>query len=389
MRGMRLEIAAGLSQLSETRMPACLNYFKECNTFNWIQFTRSDNSFWTRMMWIRPSVVVLMIVLQTCGADRLERMERRLELKLKALQAYVEVIVNANEGDFVTLADRVSKLESIVSTSENDIRETTSNGSRNEHTVAYTKPELNNIQNTLTMYKHSFEKQKREMNDVKIVLKDTLSVFRSNVSLTINSLTNAVSDHVNHGADEISATLNNVSETLVETGSRLRSDIFTYLGNLSFEVKTELAINIEREIDDNNKTLIALNSQVRDYIANETESLAFFKTNILQDMNETRAHVRNETTELEKKVEELIGRANEVVGIIDKQGSTIEDGIMATIKALPGVTGLHGPTVLSHVTAAAKVDTGHVMYFRLLLKDFALEMQQKQRNASFTSFVHY
>ncbi|WAR29726.1 hypothetical protein MAR_003294, partial [Mya arenaria] len=305
MRGMRLEIAAGLSQLSETRMPACLNYFKECNTFNWIQFTRSDNSFWTRMMWIRPSVVVLMIVLQTCGADRLERMERRLELKLKALQAYVEVIVNANEGDFVTLADRVSKLESIVSTSENDIRETTSNGSRNEHTIAYTKPELNNIQNTLTIS----------------------------------------------------------------------------------EVKTELAINIEREIDDNNKTLIALNSQVRDYIANETESLAFFKTNILQDMNETRAHVRNETTELENKVEELIGRANEVVGIIDKQGSTIEDGIMVTIKALPGVTGLHGPTVLSHVTAAAKVDTGHVMYFRLLLKDFALEMQQKQRNASFTSFV--
>ncbi|WAR16331.1 ANGP1-like protein, partial [Mya arenaria] len=47
-----------------------------------------------------------------------------------------------------------------------------------------------------------------------------------------------------------------------------------------------------------------------------------------------REHVQNETIELEKKVEELIGRANEVVGIIDEQRSTIEDGIMVTIRAL-------------------------------------------------------
>ncbi|WAR30011.1 ANGL2-like protein [Mya arenaria] len=37
---------------------------------------------------------------------------------------------------------------------------------------------------------------------------------------------------------------------------------------------------------------------------------------------------------MEKKVEELIGRANEVVGIIEEQRSTIEDRIMVTIKAL-------------------------------------------------------
>ncbi|WAR31169.1 hypothetical protein MAR_033711, partial [Mya arenaria] len=156
----------------------------------------------------------------------------------------------------------------------------------------------------------------------------------------------------------------------------------------SFQASVEvLALHVVGQIEDNNKTLIALNSQVRDHIANETESLEVFKTSILQDVNETRARVQNETTELEKKVEKLIGKANEVVGIIDEQRSTIEDGIMVTIRALPGVVGLHGPTVLSHVKAEAEVDTGLVMYTRLLLMEFALEMIQIQRNASFTSFV--
>ncbi|XP_052787499.1 low-density lipoprotein receptor-related protein 2-like isoform X2 [Mya arenaria] len=286
------------------------------------------------MVWIRPSVVVLMIVIQTCSAGRLERMERRLEMKLKAFQAYVEVRLDATDGDFGTLADRVSKLEAIVSTSENDISEKRSNGSRNEHTKAYTKPEVNHIQNTLTMYKRSFEKQKQEMNDVKMVFKDALSVFLNNASLTVSTLFNAVNEHVNNSADDISATLKNVSDTVVKSGSHLRSDIFTYLGNLSSEVKTELALHVEGATDDNNKTLIALNSQVRDHIANETESLEVFKTKILQDVNEARALVQNETTELEKKVEELIGRAKEVVGIIDEQRSTIEDGIMVTNRAL-------------------------------------------------------
>ncbi|WAR31164.1 hypothetical protein MAR_033706, partial [Mya arenaria] len=202
-------------------------------------------------MWLQPSAIVLMMVLQTCVAERFERLERRLELKLKSFQASVEVRLDATEGYFDTLADRVSKLESIVDKSDTDI--------------------------VLT--------------------------------------------------------------------------------------------------------------RIRDHIANETESLEVFKTSILQDVNETRARVQNETTELEKKVEKLIGKANEVVGIIDEQRSTIEDGIMVTIRALPGVVGLHGPTVLSHVKAEAEVDTGLVMYTRLLLMEFALEMIQIQRNASFTSFV--
>ncbi|XP_052788169.1 uncharacterized protein LOC128222986 isoform X3 [Mya arenaria] len=230
-------------------------------------------------MWLQPSAIVLMMVLQTCVAGRFERLERRLELKLKSFQASVEVRLDATEGYFDTLADRVSKLESIVDKSDTDIVLTRSNGSRNEPSIEYTKPELNKIQNTLAMYKTSFIKQKKEMNDVKF-------------------------------------------------------DIFTYLGNLSSDFKTKLALHVVGQIEDNNKTLIALNSQVRDHIANETESLEVFKTSILQDVNETRARVQNETTELEKKVEKLIGKANEVVGIIDEQRSTIEDGIMVTIRAL-------------------------------------------------------
>ncbi|WAR16350.1 FCN3-like protein [Mya arenaria] len=45
----------------------------------------------------------------------------------------------------------------------------------------------------------------------------------------------------------------------------------------------------------------------------------------MKNVYAARAHVQNETIELERKVEELIGRANEVVGIIDEQRSTIED----------------------------------------------------------------
>ncbi|WAR10866.1 hypothetical protein MAR_035942 [Mya arenaria] len=230
-------------------------------------------------MWLQPSAIVLMMVLQTCVAGRFERLERRLELKLKSFQASVEVRLDATEGYFDTLADRVSKLESIVNKSDTDIGLTRSNGSRNEPSIEYTKPELNEIQNTLAMYKTSFIKQKKEMNDVKF-------------------------------------------------------DIFTFFGNLSSDVKTKLALHVVGQIEDNNKTLMALNTQVRDHIANETESLEVFKTSILQDVNETRARVQNETTELEKKVEKLIGKANEVVGIIDEQRSTIEDGIMVTIRAL-------------------------------------------------------
>ncbi|XP_052812748.1 uncharacterized protein LOC128240247 isoform X2 [Mya arenaria] len=232
-----------------------------------------------RTMWLQPSAIVLMMVLQTCVAGRFERLERRLELKLKSFQASVEVRLDATEGYFDTLADRVSKLESIVNKSDTDIGLTRSNGSRNEPSIEYTKPELNEIQNTLAMYKTSFIKQKKEMNDVKF-------------------------------------------------------DIFTFFGNLSSDVKTKLALHVVGQIEDNNKTLMALNTQVRDHIANETESLEVFKTSILQDVNETRARVQNETTELEKKVEKLIGKANEVVGIIDEQRSTIEDGIMVTIRAL-------------------------------------------------------
>ncbi|WAR09633.1 FGL2-like protein, partial [Mya arenaria] len=60
---------------------------------------------------------------------------------------------------------------------------------------------------------------------------------------------------------------------------------------------------------------------------------------------------------LENKVEELIGRTTDVNGIINEQRSTIEDGIMVIIRGPPGVTGLHGLTVLIHVKEAEEVDT--------------------------------
>ncbi|WAR17374.1 AGRB2-like protein, partial [Mya arenaria] len=279
--------------LSETRTTACFNIWKECKRLNWIKFKRSNYfSF-----------------------------DKRLD---------------TIEGEFGSLTDRVSKLELLVNTSENNSLQTDSNGSGTGHTLdtTYTKPEIIDIKNTLTEFKRSFAKQKKELLDVNYNVKDTFSVFLTNASSTVNTLVNIVSDYVHNSAENVSAALVKVNNTLVESGRLLRSDIITYLGNISSEVKIDMVIRFEKQKQEINKKSLDLTSKVLDHIANGTESLNIFKRNILQDAYETRANVQNETMKMEKKVDELIGKANEVVGIIDEQRSTIEDRIMVTIRTL-------------------------------------------------------
>ncbi|WAR10395.1 hypothetical protein MAR_035471, partial [Mya arenaria] len=240
------------------------------------------------------------------------------------------------EGDLVILTERVSKVELLVNTSDSNTRETDSVESRTGHTVGntYSKPEINDITKTLTMYKHSFNKHKKELINVNNIFKDTLSAFVSNASTPISSLVNVVNDHVQTSAENISATLQKVNNTVEESGRKLRSDIFIYLSKFSSEVRNDMVIQFEGEEQEINKTLLAINYQVHEHIANETNTLECFKTNILQDVQTAQANVQNETIEMEKKVEELIGRANEVVGIIEDQRSTIKNDIMVTIRAI-------------------------------------------------------
>ncbi|WAR31594.1 ANGP2-like protein [Mya arenaria] len=246
-----------------------------------------------RMVWLHLFVVVVMLTIPTCVGDRLARMERQIQL-VKGFQSYVQLRLDTIEGDFGTLSERVSNLESLVKSSDNNTGETNNPTNVPTKGTINTQSAFNDIKTTLQMYRYSFQKQKKELVNVNHDVKDTLSAFLSNASKTVDTLVN--------------------------------SNVYA-----------------------------------------------------------TRAHVQNETIQLEKKVEELIGRANKVVGIIDDQRSTIEGGIMFTF---PGVTGLHGPTVLSHVTREEEVDRGHVMYLPLLLMAFVLVMIQKQRNALFASFVH-
>ncbi|WAR29982.1 ANGL2-like protein [Mya arenaria] len=287
------------------------------------------------MMFLRPFVIVALVMLTTCEADRLRKLELQMN-GMKAVQSYVMARLDTIEGDFSTLTDRVSMLESLVNTSYSDTRETDSVESKTGHTVGntYSKSEISDITKTLTMYKHSFKKHKKELTNVNSVFKDTLSAFVSNASSTVSSLVSMVNAHVLQSAENISATLQKVNNTVAESGRKLRSDSFIYLSNLSSDVRTDMAIQFENEKQENNKTLLAINSQVGKHVANETDTLERFKTNILQDLYAAQANVQNETIEMEKKVEELIGRANEVVGIIEEQRSTIEDRIMVTIKAL-------------------------------------------------------
>ncbi|XP_052763415.1 uncharacterized protein LOC128205647 isoform X1 [Mya arenaria] len=284
----------------------------------------------TRM--VRLRFVVLLAMLTTCLADRLDVLESQMK-RMKYFQSYVEVTLNTIEGNVGSLTERVSKLESIVATSGTD---NDSNGSRagSSGKETYTQLEIKDIKHTLEMYQHAFARQKQELIDVNDLVNNTLSVLHSNVSVTLRTVLNNVSNYVQDSAETISATLKKVNNTIVESGRQLRSDILIYLGNISSEIKTDMAMHIKGEKQENNKTLLALNSQVLKHIANETDTLETFRTNILQDIYAAREHVQNETIELEKKVEELIGRANEVVGIIDEQRSTIEDGIMVTIRAL-------------------------------------------------------
>ncbi|XP_052812088.1 uncharacterized protein LOC128239471 [Mya arenaria] len=288
------------------------------------------------MIWLRIWAVAMMVKPTTCVVDRVGRLERQIRLLVKSLQSYVDVRIDTIEGEFGSLTDRVLKLESLVNTPDNDSVDIDSNGPRTWHTkgISYTKSELNDIKSTLTMYEHSFSKQKKEMIDVNYVVKDTLAVFLSNASSAVNSLVNTVSDHVQHSTDNISATLEKVNNTLVESGRLLRSDILTYLSNISSEGKIDMIMRFEEEKQEHNNTLFTLNSRVLHHIANETESLEIFKTNLLKDVYATRENVQNETIEMEKKVDDLIGKANDVVGNIDEQRSTIEDGIMVTIRAL-------------------------------------------------------
>ncbi|WAR09645.1 FGL2-like protein, partial [Mya arenaria] len=215
-----------------------------------------------RMIWLRSYIVVVALMITTCGADRLARLERQMKL-VKGFQSFVELRLDALEGDFGTLTKRVSNLESLVTSFDNDTGDAESGSSRTGNTEAklHTEPELNDIKNALTMYKHSFEKHKKELIDVNYAVNDTLSAFLSNASKTVDTLVNTVSDHIRNSTDNISASLE-------------------------------------------------------------------------KNVYATRVHVKNETVQQEKKVEELIGRANEVVGIIDEQRSTIEDGIMVTIRGL-------------------------------------------------------
>ncbi|WAR17314.1 hypothetical protein MAR_031908 [Mya arenaria] len=307
------------------------------------------------MLSFRLYAGIVMFTLTSCVADRIGRLERQMRL-VKSFQSHVDLRLDTIEGEFGSLTDRVSKLELLVNTSENNSWQTNSNGSGTGHTLdtAYTKPEITDIKNTLTEFKRSFAKQKKELLDVNYNVKDTFSVFLTNASSTVNTLVNIVSDHVHNSAENVSAALVKVNNTLVESGRLLRSDIITYLGNISSEVKIDMVIRFEKQKQEINKKSLDLTSKVLDHIANGTESLNIFKRNILQDAYETRANVQNETMKMEKKVDELIGKANEVVGIIDEQRSTIEDRIMVTIRTLPKMNGLHGPTVLSHVTGAAE-----------------------------------
>ncbi|XP_052813132.1 uncharacterized protein LOC128240515 isoform X2 [Mya arenaria] len=212
------------------------------------------------MIWLHPCVVVVSLMLATCEADRLGRLERQMTL-MKSFQSYVEVRLDTIEGDFGALTERVSTLESIVKTSENDTGGTDNSKNGQTKGTINTQSDLNDIKTSLQMYKHSFQKHKKEILNVKYDVKDSFSVFLSNASKTVDTLVKTVRDHLRNSADNISASLE-------------------------------------------------------------------------KNVYATRAHVQNETIQLEKKVEELIGRANEVVGIIDEQRSTIEDGIMVTIRGL-------------------------------------------------------
>ncbi|XP_052763100.1 angiopoietin-1-like [Mya arenaria] len=244
----------------------------------------------TRM--VRLRLVVLLTMLTTCLADRLDVLESQMK-RMKYFESYVETTLNTIAGDVGSLTERVSKLELNVATSGTD---NDSNGSRagSSGEETYTKLEIKDIRNKLEMYHHAFARQKKDFVDVKVF----------------------------------------VNNTTVEGARQLRSDVLIYLGNISAEVKTDMDMHFKREKQEHNKTLLALNTQVLDHLANETDTLKTFKTNILQDVNSLRVLAQNETIELEKNVEKLIGRANEVVGIIDNQRSTIEDGIMVTIKVL-------------------------------------------------------
>ncbi|WAR09634.1 FIBA2-like protein [Mya arenaria] len=93
----------------------------------------------------------------------------------------------------------------------------------------------------------------------------------------------------------------------------------------SFQKQKQELVNVNYDVKDTLSAFLSNASKTVDTLVNT-----------LSDHNvyATRAHVQNETIQLEKKVEELICRANEIVGIIDEQRSTIEDGIMVTIRAL-------------------------------------------------------
>ncbi|XP_052789388.1 fibrinogen beta chain-like isoform X3 [Mya arenaria] len=221
---------------------------------------RSNQFHWIRMVWLHLFVVVVMLTIPTCVGDRLARMERQIQL-VKGFQSYVQLRLDTIEGDFGTLSERVSNLESLVKSSDNNTGETNNPTNVPTKGTINTQSAFNDIKTTLQMYRYSFQKQKKELVNVNHDVKDTLSAFLSNASKTVDTLVNSVSDHVRNSAKNVSASLE-------------------------------------------------------------------------KNVYATRAHVQNETIQLEKKVEELIGRANKVVGIIDDQRSTIEGGIMVTIKAL-------------------------------------------------------
>ncbi|WAR30010.1 hypothetical protein MAR_003578 [Mya arenaria] len=154
------------------------------------------------MMFLRPFVIVALVMLTTCEADRLRKLELQMN-GMKAVQSYVMARLDTIEGDFSTLTDRVSMLESLVNTSYSDTRETDSVESKTGHTVGntYSKSEISDITKTLTMYKHSFKKHKKELTNVNSVFKDTLSAFVSNASSTVSSLVSMVNAHVLQSAE--------------------------------------------------------------------------------------------------------------------------------------------------------------------------------------------
>ncbi|WAR31591.1 hypothetical protein MAR_034133, partial [Mya arenaria] len=95
--------------------------------------------------------------------------------------------------------------------------------------------------------------------------------------------------------------------------------------NVKYDVKDSFSVFLSNA----SKTVDTLVNTVSTHVRNSNENIS---ASLEKNVYVTCARVQIETIQLEKTVEELIGRANEVVGIIDEQRSTIEDGIMVTIR---------------------------------------------------------